>query len=153
MATIGGEPTTGYLVWRLSMRWRVRVDRAVAPLGLTHATYSVLAPLYSQIEAGRLPSQREMADLTGMDAVYISKLVRSLEGDGLVARSPHPDDTRAVQLRLTRSGRARATKAIAIVRDLHEALLAPLGGPASPASRELRDALARLLHDHPTQEA
>jgi DNA-binding MarR family transcriptional regulator len=32
-----GEPTPGYLVWRLSMKWRVAVDRALAPLGLTHA--------------------------------------------------------------------------------------------------------------------
>ena len=31
------KATPGFLVWRLSMKWRVAVDRAVAPLGLTHA--------------------------------------------------------------------------------------------------------------------
>ncbi|GHI03432.1 hypothetical protein Scel_17530 [Streptomyces cellostaticus] len=38
--------TPGFLVWRLSMKWRVAVDRAVAPLGLTHAQYSLVASLY-----------------------------------------------------------------------------------------------------------
>ena len=37
--------TPGFLVWRLSMKWRAAVDRAVADLGLTHAQYSVLASL------------------------------------------------------------------------------------------------------------
>ena len=39
-----GAPVTG-LVWRLSMRWRAAIDRAITPLGLTNAQYSVLAPL------------------------------------------------------------------------------------------------------------
>lgn len=34
----------GYLVWRLSTRWRATMDRALAPHGLTQAQYSVLAP-------------------------------------------------------------------------------------------------------------
>ena len=42
---MSAEPTPGYLVWRLSMKWRVAMDRAVAPLGLTHAQYVVLASL------------------------------------------------------------------------------------------------------------
>ena len=147
MATIRREPTTGYLVWRLSMRWRAKVDRAVAPYGLTHATYSVLASLYGETQAGTSPSQRHLADITGMDAVYISKLVRSLERDGLVKRAPHPDDTRAVKLTLSRLGRARITKAIDTVSTLHDDLLAPLGGPQSPASREFKGALARLLNE------
>ena len=50
------EPTPGYLVWRLSMKWRAAVDRALAPLGLTHAQYVLLASLYGMERAagGRL---------------------------------------------------------------------------------------------------
>jgi MarR family transcriptional regulator, organic hydroperoxide resistance regulator len=147
METVYREPTIGYLVWRLSMRWRAKVDRAVAPYGLTHATYSVLASLYGETQAHARPTQRHLADITGMDAVYISKLVRSLERDGLVKRAPHPDDSRAVKLTLSRLGRARITKAIDTVSILHDDLLAPLGGPHGPASLEFKAALVRLLDD------
>jgi DNA-binding MarR family transcriptional regulator len=130
------------------MRWRAQVDRTVAAYGLTHATYSALTSIYDENHHGASPSQRELADLTGLETVYISKLVSSLEGNGFVTRSPHPDDSRAVQLDLTDSGRAAIEPAIEAVRDLHEELLAPLGGPRSARSRQLKAALQDLL-DHP----
>ncbi|MGO4757271.1 MarR family transcriptional regulator, partial [Streptomyces sp. 2MCAF27] len=37
MSSAAESATAGFLVWRLSMKWRVAVDRAVVPLGLTHA--------------------------------------------------------------------------------------------------------------------
>src|SRR5919108_4057629 len=91
----------GYLIWRLSMRWRAAMDRVLAPFGLTQAQYSVLAPLYGLSRAGARPSQRELADLTGLDVVYISKLVRALEREGFVTRSVNAADPRAVELALT----------------------------------------------------
>jgi hypothetical protein len=56
--------TTGSLVWRLSMKWRAAVDRAVASIGLTHAQYVLLATLYGMSLAGARPSQRELAVAT-----------------------------------------------------------------------------------------
>jgi MarR family transcriptional regulator, organic hydroperoxide resistance regulator len=88
MATTQHKSTAGYLVWRLSMKWRAAVDAAVAPLGLTHAQYSVLASLRGMTYAGQRPSQRELADHTGLDPIYISKLARALEKSGVVARVP-----------------------------------------------------------------
>jgi len=64
----------GYLVWRLAMKWRVAVDRALAPLGLTHAQYVLLASLYGMKQP---PTQRELADHTGLEALYVSKLART----------------------------------------------------------------------------
>ncbi|MGW2118457.1 MarR family winged helix-turn-helix transcriptional regulator, partial [Streptomyces zhihengii] len=78
--TAGATP--GFLVWRLSMKWRVAVDRALAPLGLTHAQYSVVATLRGLDRSGIRPSQRELADHTGLEALYVSKLARSLEAAG-----------------------------------------------------------------------
>ncbi|HZO25485.1 MAG TPA: MarR family transcriptional regulator [Chloroflexota bacterium] len=142
-----GGPTTGYLVWRLLLKWRASMDRALAPLGLTHAQYSLLASLYALSQAGRRPSQRQLADFSGLEPMFISKLARALESDGLVARDRDPRDPRAVQLRLTTRGQDVVTTAIGIVRDLEERQLAPLGGRASPRSVELRDTLRMLLAD------
>jgi DNA-binding MarR family transcriptional regulator len=150
MATKDESPTIGAQVWRLSMRWRAAVDKAVAPFGLTHAKYSALASLYGHSFRfpDAPPSQRELAEIAGLDSVYVSKLVSNLERDGFVTRSPHPDDTRAVQLSLTTDGIAAIEPAVAAVRELHRTLLAPLGGPRSARSAELRATL-QLLLDNP----
>lgn len=122
------DPTPGFLVWRLSMKWRVAVDRALTPLGLTHAQYSLLSSLLGLRERGLRPSQRELADHTGLEPLYVSKLARTLEAGGLIERVPDPDDSRAVQLSLTADGHAVTLRAIDIVRQLMGQLLTPLGG-------------------------
>jgi DNA-binding MarR family transcriptional regulator len=137
-------PITG-LVWLLSMRWRAAIDRAITPLGLTNAQYSVLAPLLSMDRVGRLPSQRELADFTGLEPLYVSKLARALEQAGLLERTGHPTDTRAVQLTLTDRGRDVAGQAVEQVLALQNELTAPLGGVDSPATKALVEAVQTLL--------
>jgi MarR family transcriptional regulator, organic hydroperoxide resistance regulator len=107
----------GFLIWRVSMRWRAATDRALAPVGLTHAQYSVLAPLLGMSASGARPSQRELADFTGLDPVYVSKLVRALEREGFLTRSVKVSD------RLT----------------------APLGGNAGARTAELAQLLLELV--------
>jgi DNA-binding MarR family transcriptional regulator len=142
MSTAPKGPTPGYLVWRLSTKWRVAVDRALAPLGLTHAQYTVIASLYGMQRSGHSPSQRRLADHTGLEPLYVSKLARTLECAGLVRRTPDPADTRAVQLSLTDEGQAAARRAITVTHELLDRLLAPLGGlntaRTETLSRELR---------------
>ncbi|MFI2204317.1 MarR family winged helix-turn-helix transcriptional regulator [Streptomyces sp. NPDC020192] len=154
--------TPGFLVWRLSMKWRVAVDRAVAPLGLTHAQYSLMASLYGMRRSGLRPSQRQLADRTGLEALYVSKLARGLESAGLLDRTRDPDDPRAVRLALTEQGREVTGKAIDVVQGLLRQLLAPLGGLDSPRTREFSRDLRTLLDapldpfgttDHETEQS
>ncbi|MEU1594756.1 MarR family transcriptional regulator [Streptomyces sp. NPDC005708] len=140
--------TPGFLVWRLSTKWRVAVDRAVAPLGLTHAQYALVATLFGMHRAGRRPSQRQLADHTGLEALYVSKLARTLEAAGLVDRVRDPADPRAVQLSLTAHGRDVARQAIEVVQRLHEQFLQPLGGRDSARTEDFVQAL-RILLDAP----
>ena len=142
------SPTPGFLVWRLSMKWRAAVDRAVAPLGLTHAQYSVLASLYGMNRRGVFPSQRQLAEHTGLEPIYVSKLARTLERAGLLERPESPSDSRAVQLALTPAGRGTATAAIGVVAELLQRLLAPLGGPHSRRTARFVADLDDLLAGH-----
>ena len=139
------DATPGFLVWRLSMKWRAAVDRAVGPLGLTHAQYSLLASLRGLSRQGQTPSQRQLADFTGLDPIYVSKLARALEAGGLVERTPDPNDTRAVRLALTAEGVTVVDRAIAVVHDLLEELTAPLGGTTGNRTRALMRDLQALL--------
>ncbi len=147
--------TPGYLVWRLSTKWRVAVDRAVAPLGLTHAQYALVASLYGMRRAGERPSQRRLADHTGLEPLYVSKLARALETAWL-ERTRDPRDPRAVQLALTEQGTEVAGRAVKVVQGLLQQLLEPLGGLASERTREFTRDLALLidtpLHADPEKE-
>lgn len=143
-----GVPVTG-LVWRLSMRWRSAIDRAITPLGLTNAQYSLLAPLLGMQQRGQRPTQRQLADDTGLEPLYVSKLARALERAGLIERAVHPDDSRAVQLTLTDRGREVTARATDRVRGLQDELTAPLGGLDSPATQALIASLRTLLGSDP----
>jgi DNA-binding MarR family transcriptional regulator len=143
------NPTPGYLLWRLATKLRAAVDRELAPLGLTHAQYTLLASLYGFSRGGARPSQRELADWTGLEPIFVSKLARALEQAGLIERTGHPGDLRAVQLRLTDDGAAVAERAIAIVRAFQEEFTAPIGGTQSQPARDLVRTLQTLLgSDH-----
>lgn len=130
------------------MKWRVAVDRALAPLGLTHAKYVFLASLFGLLRGGRAPSQRELADETGLEALYISKLARSLEVDGLIERVRDERDTRSVRLTLTDLGSERIGPAMTTVSGLLEEMLSPLGGVDDPRTAALVRDLMSLL-DNP----
>jgi len=140
-------PSVGYLVWHLSLQWRVAVDRALNPLGLTHPHYALLASLYALTRGGARPSQRELADFSGLEVMYVSKLVRPLERSGLLRRKDHPDDPRAFQLELTATGTDLITKAAVVVGQLYDQLLAPIGGRTSKRTGALMQVLQTLL-DH-----
>jgi DNA-binding MarR family transcriptional regulator len=147
------QATTGFLLWRVTLRFRAGVDRVLADLGLTHAQYSLLASLYGMSRSGAAPSQRELADHTGLDPIFVSKLARALEQAGLLTRGTHRRDPRAVELVLTERGLAVAREAIGLVQDLHRELLAPIGGPGSPDDRRLAKTLRALLTaDAPNQK-
>jgi len=139
------NPTTGYLLWRLATKLRAAVDRVLAPLGLTHAQYTLLASLYGFSRTGAQPSQRELADWTGLEPIFVSKLARALEQAGLIERTEHPADPRAVQLRLTDDGTDIAQRAIAIVHAFQEEFTAPIGGTRSQRNRDLVCTLQTLL--------
>ncbi len=150
---MGERATTGFLLWRVALRFRAGVDRVLVGLGLTHAQYSLLASLYGMSRSGAAPSQRELADHTGLDPIFVSKLARALEQAGFLTRGTHRRDPRAVELTLTDRGVTTVRAAIELVQGLHRELLAPIGGPDSPRNRQLAETLRALLSDEaPTDE-
>lgn len=123
------------------------MDRALNPLALTHAHYLLLASLKEFLRSGAMPSQRELADYAGLEVMYVSKLARALERGGLLGRADHPDDPRAFQLELTARGAERVEAAAAVVRELYDQLLGPIGGPTSKEHAALIQTLETLLDE------
>lgn len=130
----------------------------MAPLGLTSSQYGVLASLYAFSLGHSQPSQRELADFTGLEPMHVSKLIRALERAGLVERAGDPRDSRAHRLTVTSRGVEVITTARARILELEDERLAPLGGRNSEQSVAFANTVEMLLrhaadmrHDRPLQ--
>ncbi|MFN8108615.1 MAG: MarR family winged helix-turn-helix transcriptional regulator [Thermoleophilia bacterium] len=108
----------GFLLWHATLRWQRAMRAALAPHGLTHVQFVLLASTWWLCEHGDPPTQRRLADHAGTDPMMTSQVVRALAKQGLVEREPAPDDARAVRVRITTAGRELA---IAAVRDVEAA--------------------------------
>ncbi|UUN28263.1 bifunctional helix-turn-helix transcriptional regulator/GNAT family N-acetyltransferase [Streptomyces sp. FIT100] len=69
---------------------------------------------------------RELRERLGLDSGYVSRLLRSLEADGLVTVEPQPRDRRVRTVRLTDAGRAERALLDRGSDDLAGSLLQPL---------------------------
>jgi MarR family transcriptional regulator, organic hydroperoxide resistance regulator len=81
----------GYLAWHLSLRWQAQLSDELEPLRITPAQYAVLAHLHALSASRTKPNQRQLADVGGLEPMYVSKLTRSLEGARLVTRPGTPE--------------------------------------------------------------
>jgi DNA-binding MarR family transcriptional regulator len=115
-----------------------------------NTTFAALAdPTRRQI-LGRLAEQgeanvTELAEPFPITVQAVSQHLKVLEQAGLIERTGHPGDLRAVQLRLTDQGADIARRAIAIVAAFQEELTAPIGGTQSQPARDLVRILQTLL--------
>jgi DNA-binding MarR family transcriptional regulator len=105
----------GFLLWHATLRWQRDIAQALAPLGLTHVQFVLLACSWWLNQQGRDPSQVALATFAGTDVKMTSQVVRSLERKGLLERAVDAADTRARRLRVTRQGARLAPRAIAAV--------------------------------------
>ncbi|MFZ3572547.1 MarR family winged helix-turn-helix transcriptional regulator [Streptomyces sp. BH097] len=111
-----GNP--GFLLWRVTLRWQRAVGAVLRPLGLTHPQFVVLASTWWLGRGGQPPSQRELAEHTGMDAMTASQVARALEAKDLIRREQDARDTRIKRLHVTGEGVTVAQKAIEAVESV-----------------------------------
>ena len=75
--------------WLAAMRWRRRVEKALAQSGLTFTQWLVLeATAVLVVETGDAVSQNQISARTELDRNTISQVMRTLERKQLVSRGP-----------------------------------------------------------------
>lgn len=128
-------------VFRVQQLLLARVDEVLRPHELTFARFEVLALLHVS-RTGTLPmglvGQRLQVHPTS-----VTSAVDRLERQGLVRRTPHPDDGRAKLVHLTASGRRRVEVAVV---DLNAQVFADPGLPPDDVDR-LVEILGRFRRD------
>jgi DNA-binding MarR family transcriptional regulator len=118
------------------------VTRQVGALNGSYLGRRPLGELRALYEIGlRGATPRDLRARLGLDSGYLSRILRALERDGLVAGHPNPADRRTKQLRLTSAGRAELRELDRLSDELAESALAPLD---AGQRRRLLDAQAEV---------
>jgi MarR family transcriptional regulator, organic hydroperoxide resistance regulator len=130
----GPAESPGFLLWKISNAWQRRQRTALQPYGLTHSQFVVLATA-TWFGPEEILTQARISQLTGIDPMTTSQVLRALEAASLIERVDHPKDPRAKSIMVTRAGRDLARKAVVVVEATDAAFFEPL---ASDTARLVR---------------
>lgn len=119
--------TFGFRLWHVQHAFARRVEAALTPLGLTHMQYIMLRAADYLAQAGEQPTQARLAEVIATDRMMVSKVLRLLEGKGLVVRPVHPDDCRAHHVVLTEAGRRILSRAVLVSLQAQQHFFGRLG--------------------------
>jgi DNA-binding MarR family transcriptional regulator len=121
----GPAESPGFLLWKISNAWQRKLRQALQPFDLTHSQFVILATAtwFSALET---VTQTRLAELSGVDPMTTSQLVRKLQAASLLERHDHPGDPRANTVVVTTAGRKKAREAIVAVEDADAAFFLPV---------------------------
>jgi DNA-binding MarR family transcriptional regulator len=111
------DDSPGFLLWKVTALWQRKLADVLAEFGITQTQYAILASLRWFHEQKEPPTQAHLVDHAKIDKMTLSKAIRQLEEDELVARARSSDDARATHVRLTGRGRKLIQRAVVAVED------------------------------------
>ena len=123
----------------VARRWRSLLDERLRPTGQSSARMEALSAIFNS--PGPRP-QVEIANRLRIEGPTLTRMIDTLEKDGLVDRLPDPADRRTKQLRLTHDGES-ALEDILTVVEQHRARL--LDGVDPKTIAAVNDFLTHLL--------
>ena len=99
------------IIGRIARAYARLADAQLRPLGLATAQLPVLVTLKS----GAALAQSDLAREAQVEQPSMAQLLARMERDGLVARTPHPDDRRSQHVSLTPAARRLLPRAKALL--------------------------------------
>jgi MarR family transcriptional regulator for hemolysin len=130
-------PSLAQLINRASRALARDGDAALKPLGLRYAQVPVLALLGD----GRELSQKALAEAAGIEQPSMAQLLARMDRDGLIRRTPNPNDARSQTIGLDAGTDARVAAAHPHLAELDRRAVE---GFTAEEIDTLRDLLTRL---------
>jgi DNA-binding MarR family transcriptional regulator len=116
------EPLTLYMVKRLELVIRARMDVALRPFGLSTVQFTALTALRARDGL----SSAQLARRSFVTPQTMNEMVHSLERRGLIARRQAPDNRRVLLLTLTDSGQELLAQCDPLVESIEGEMLAAI---------------------------
>ena len=104
----------------VARRWRSLLDDKLRLIGQSSARMEALAAI---INSPALSAQVDIAKRLRIEGPTMTRMLDTLEADGLVERLPDPADRRTKQLRLTADGERVLEEIFAIADEMRDRLL------------------------------
>ena len=104
----------------VARRWRSLLDERLRTIGQSAARMEAMSAIFN---SPTLSAQVDIAKRLRIEGPTMTRMLDTLENDGLVERLPDPSDRRTKQLRLTAAGEAALEEIFAIADELRDALL------------------------------
>lgn len=122
------EHSPGFLLWQVTNRWQRRQREALAKIDLTHVQFVLLACALWLESLGRTVNQKELAQMSAVDVMMASQVIRALEKKKCMRREKNPKDARAFLLFLTEKGKKLTQEGLAIVEEVDQAFFSKAEG-------------------------
>ena len=127
------ESSAGYLI-----NWAARLFVRALERRLAGGSAGSMPVFFALID-GRAQTQKELAHWAAVEQPTMANTLSRMERDGLIERTPDPNDRRSALVALTAQGRERATQALQAAGDTNALGLSPL----APQEREV---FLEMLH-------
>lgn len=143
-ASLGApENAVGFVLWRVVHRYVREIDRALAPLDLTHLQFTTLTLAAWLSRSGHPVTQGELARFGDIHPMQVSLMLKALEGKAMVTRLRSRSDVRAKHVELTQAGLETLHRALPIAIDVQQRLFGAQGRPGGA----LLASLQQVEHD------
>ncbi len=137
----------GYRVSRLSRIMQTRLERGIAPFGLTRLMWCVLTGVGDE----GITNPSELADYIGITRPATSRLLKDMAAKGLVCRNGGSGDGRTIALSLSDSGQDVLTRARVAVDEMHRHFMTKLSPEMTAQFMHALDALSADEHERLTK--
>jgi MarR family transcriptional regulator, transcriptional regulator for hemolysin len=130
--------TPGHLISMVARSFARLSEARLKPVGFGVGQLPVLVALKN----GKAITQRDLARFARIEQPPMAQMLVRMERDGLIKRSPHPEDGRSSHIELTDKALGQMPKAI---KTLFDGNAEALRGFSEAEKRQLIDLLNRLL--------
>lgn len=139
----GEQGHIAYLLRQAQAATRLTLERALADLGITTPQFAVL----TMLNAYPGLSGADIARIALLTPQTVGVIIRNLERDGAITKTPHPVHGRVLQWALTRRGSNLLDKCRRRVNAVERRLVAGLGAKAEITIRRWLSKIAADLHE------
>ena len=137
------QNAVGFVMWRVVHKYQRQVDQALRPLALTHLQFITLALVAWAARSGETATQSELSTLGDVHPMQVSNVLKALERNGLVTRTPSPSNVLAKQVAITPKGLEAVRAALPLVIAIQARMF---GGEGRPGGY-LLELLGRIDRD------